>query len=52
MVPRISFGEAVWPLRRIIEAILYVDRAGCAWRYLPEHGEWDGEAHHRGFPLP
>jgi transposase len=25
----------VWPLRRIIEAILYVDRAGCAWRYLP-----------------
>jgi transposase len=25
----------VWPLRRIIEAILYVDRTGCAWRYLP-----------------
>ena len=25
----------VWPLRRIVEAILYVDRAGCAWRYLP-----------------
>jgi len=25
----------IWPLRRIIEAILYVDRAGCAWRYLP-----------------
>jgi transposase len=25
----------VWPARRIIEAILYVDRAGCAWRYLP-----------------
>jgi transposase len=25
----------VWPLRRIIEAILYLDRAGCAWRYLP-----------------
>src|SRR5215469_2789293 len=24
-----------WPLRRIIEAILYLDRAGCAWRYLP-----------------
>jgi putative transposase len=22
-------------LRRIIEAILYLDRAGCAWRYLP-----------------
>ena len=26
----------VWPLRVIIEAILYLDRAGCAWRYLPE----------------
>jgi putative transposase len=25
----------IWPRRRIIEAILYVDRAGCAWRYLP-----------------
>ena len=25
----------VWPLRRIVEAILYVDRTGCAWRYLP-----------------
>jgi putative transposase len=25
----------VWPLRAIIEAILYLDRAGCAWRYLP-----------------
>ena len=25
----------VWPVRRIIEAILYVDRTGCAWRYLP-----------------
>jgi putative transposase len=24
-----------WPLRAITEAILYVDRAGCAWRYLP-----------------
>jgi transposase len=24
-----------WPLRTITEAILYVDRAGCAWRYLP-----------------
>ena len=21
--------------RRIIEAILYLDRTGCAWRYLP-----------------
>jgi transposase len=26
----------VWPLRRIIDAILYVDRAGCPWRYLPD----------------
>src|SRR5450432_132994 len=26
----------VWPLRRITEAILYLDRAGCAWRYLPK----------------
>ena len=25
----------VWPLRTITEAILYLDRAGCAWRYLP-----------------
>jgi putative transposase len=25
----------VWPLRGIVEAILYLDRAGCAWRYLP-----------------
>src|SRR5690242_1365505 len=25
----------VWPLRRIVEGILYVDRAGCPWRYLP-----------------
>ena len=24
-----------WPLRVITEAILYVARAGCAWRYLP-----------------
>ena len=25
----------IWPVRLIIEAILYVDRTGCAWRYLP-----------------
>jgi len=24
-----------WPLRAVVEAILYLDRAGCAWRYLP-----------------
>src|SRR6201981_2402734 len=26
----------VWPRRAIIDAILYVDRAGCPWRYLPD----------------
>jgi transposase len=26
----------IWPVRRIVEAILYLDRTGCAWRYLPE----------------
>ena len=25
----------VWPAGRIVEAILYLDRTGCAWRYLP-----------------
>ena len=25
----------IWPARRIIEAILYVVRTGCRWRYLP-----------------
>ena len=25
----------IWPVRRIIDAILYLDRTGCAWRYLP-----------------
>ena len=25
----------IWPVRRIIEAILYLDRTGCAWRSLP-----------------
>jgi transposase len=25
----------IWPRRRIIEAILYLDRTGCAWRSLP-----------------
>ena len=25
----------IWPLRTITEAILYVNRTGCAWRYLP-----------------
>ena len=26
----------LWPRRVIVEAILYVVRTGCAWRYLPE----------------
>src|SRR5579871_874512 len=25
----------IWPARRIVEAILYLNRTGCAWRYLP-----------------
>ena len=25
----------IWPARRIVEAILHLDRTGCAWRYLP-----------------
>jgi putative transposase len=25
----------IWPARRIVEAILYLDRTGCAWRSLP-----------------
>jgi len=24
----------VWPLRRIVEAILYVDRTECPWRHI------------------
>ena len=26
----------VWAVRAIVEAILYLDRAGCPWRYLPD----------------
>ena len=25
----------IWPLRQIVDAILYLDRTGCPWRYLP-----------------
>jgi putative transposase len=25
----------IWPARRIVEAILYLDRTGCPWRSLP-----------------
>ena len=36
-----SGPPAVHPRRRIVEAILYVDRTGCAWRYLPtEYPPW------------
>jgi transposase len=32
---------AVWPRRVIVEAVLYVVRTGCAWRYLPgEYPPW------------
>jgi putative transposase len=33
--PRRRGRPRIWPPRRIIEAILYLDRTGCAWRYLP-----------------
>jgi putative transposase len=26
----------IWPPRVIVEAILYLDRTGCPWRYLPD----------------
>ena len=29
-----------WPMRSIIEAILYILRAGCAWEMLPESLVW------------
>ena len=44
----------VWPLRRIIEGILYLDRAGCAWRYLPSDYPpfmWNQMAGCQGFLL-
>ena len=33
--PRSGGRPAVHPSRRIVDAILYVDRTGCAWRQLP-----------------
>ena len=33
--PAAGAGPRFWPMRQIVEAILYLDRAGCAWRYLP-----------------
>jgi len=38
-LPRYRHGgrgrPRIWPLRQIVDAILYVDRTGCPWRYLP-----------------
>jgi transposase len=43
MVPVRSGGRpAIHPRRRIVEAILYVNRTGCAWRQLPhDFPPWD-----------
>lgn len=43
MVPVKTGGRpAIHSRRRIVEAILYVDRAGCAWRMLPhDFPPWD-----------
>ena len=32
---RAAVRPRIWPLRRSVEAVSYVDRTGCAWRYLP-----------------
>jgi transposase len=34
--PRRTGRPAVWSRRAIVNAILYADRTGCAWRYLPK----------------
>jgi len=31
----------IWPARRIVAAILYLDWTGCVWRYLPSDGSPD-----------
>jgi transposase len=43
MVPVKAGGRPViHPRRRMVEAILYVDRAGCSWRMLPhDFPPWD-----------
>jgi transposase len=43
MVPVRSGGRpAIHPRRRIVEAILYVNRTGCSWRQLPhDFPPWD-----------
>ena len=33
-VPRRRGRPRVWPLRTIVKAILYLDRAGCQWQEL------------------
>jgi transposase len=45
LLPAPSAGQrgrpVIWPRRVIVEAILYVIRTGCAWRYLPsEYPPW------------
>ena len=35
LAARAAGRPRVWPVRRIVEAILYLDQTGCAWRYLP-----------------
>src|SRR6202167_1471217 len=44
-LPKTAKGKRGRPLklnrRTLVDAIFYVDRAGCAWRYLPkEYGPW------------
>ena len=34
-VPGLRGRPRIWPLRKIVEAIMYLNRTGCPWRYLP-----------------
>jgi putative transposase len=42
LAPQCCYGTGrrgrppVWSRRAIVNAILYADRTGCAWRYLPK----------------
>jgi putative transposase len=39
--PSLRGRPGCWPLRQLINAIFYVLRTGCAWRYLPrEYPPW------------
>lgn len=41
LLPRATVGRPAAPHRRIVEAIIYRDRAGIAWRDLPPRfGAW------------